>query len=307
MTIALYAAVYLGLLVFVAGCIVRVIQYARAPIHLRWELYPVPHEDPERAAHGGSRFETSDRWTRPAHFHWRGELRAMLPEIAFLKGLRDFNRRLWYASFLFHAGLYLTVAAGLLLAAAAVLGGPSHAGLITWLRAGYRAAAYGGAALTLTGAMALLFRRLTDPELKNYTSPADIFNLHFFILAYGLVAAGYHVRAEGTASASAVLRGLVTFDTSLTVGAGFAAGLMLASALLAYIPFTHMAHFIAKYFTYHAVRWDDRTNVRGGRLESRVARRLAYKPTWAAGHIGADGHKTWAEIAVADPAQEVGK
>jgi nitrate reductase gamma subunit len=307
MTIAVYVGIYLGLLIFLAGCIRRVMQYARAPIHLRWELYPVPHEDPKRAAHGGSSFETSNRWTRPPHFNWRGEWRATLPEIVFLKGLWEYNRRLWYASFLFHAGLYLTIATGLLIAAVAWLGGPSHASLVYWMRGLYRATAYAGVVLTLCGAVALLFHRLTDPELKNYTSAADIFNLHFFILTYGLVAAGYLVRGEGTASASALLRGLATFDTSLAISTGFAAGLLLASALVAYIPFTHMAHFIAKYFTYHAVRWDDRANLRGGKVETAVAAHVASKPTWAAAHIGADGQKTWAEIVATNPAQEVRK
>ena len=170
MTVAVYVSIYLGLLIFIAGCIRRVMQYARAPVHLRWELYPVPHEDHKRAAHGGSSFETSNRWTRPPHFNWRGELRATLPEIAFLKGLWEFNRQLWYASFLFHAGLYLTIATGLLIAAVAWLGGPSHASLAYWMRGLYRAAAYAGVVLTLCGAVALLFHRLTDPELKNYTS-----------------------------------------------------------------------------------------------------------------------------------------
>ena len=190
MTVAVYVAMYLGLVIFLAGCIRRVMQYARAPIHLRWELYPVPHEDRERAAHGGSSFEISNRWTRAPHFNWRGELCATLPEIAFLKGLWEFNRRLWYASFLFHAGLYLTIAAGVLIAGVAWLGGPSHASLVYWMRGLYHAAAYAGGVLTLSGAVALLFRRLTDPELRNYTSAADIFNLHFFILTYALVAAG---------------------------------------------------------------------------------------------------------------------
>ena len=307
MTVAVYVSIYLGLLIFIAGCIRRVLQYARAPIHLRWELYPVPHEEPERAAHGGSSFETSDHWTRPPQFNWRGELRAMLTEIAFMKGLWEFNRGLWYSSFLFHAGLYLTIATGLLIAAVAWLGGPSQASWAIGMRGLYHVTAYAGVGLTLCGAMALLFRRLTDPELKNYTSAADIFNLHFFIATYGLVAAGYLVRGQGTADARAFVRGLATFDTSLRVGTGFAVGLVLASALVAYIPFTHMAHFIAKYFTYHAVRWDDRANVRGGNVEAKVAEYLAYKPTWAAAHIGASGHKTWAEIAATNPAQEVRK
>jgi hypothetical protein len=65
---------------------------------------------------------------------------------------------------------------------------------------------------------------------------------------------------------------------------------------------THMAHFIAKWFTYHAVRWDDRPNVPGGKLEHRIAACLAMRPTWAAPHIAADGTKTWGQLAAANPA-----
>ena len=42
---------------------------------------------------------------------------------------------------------------------------------------------------------------------------------------------------------------------------------MLSALLAAYIPFTHMSHFVGKYFTYHAVRWDDAANRRGGAIE----------------------------------------
>ncbi len=70
---------------------------------------------------------------------------------------------------------------------------------------------------------------------------------------------------------------------------------------------THMSHFIAKYFTYHSVRWDDAPNRRRGRLEAQVAEYLTYRPTWAAAHMGADGKKTWAQVASTNPAQEVKK
>jgi nitrate reductase gamma subunit len=81
------------------------------------------------------------------------------------------------------------------------------------------------------------------------------------------------------------------------------AGLVLAAALVAYVPLTHMAHFIAKYFTYHAVRWDDRINCRSGALETKLTGYFAYRPTWAAAHVGADGKRTWAEIVTTNPTE----
>ena len=102
----------------------------------------------------------------------------------------------------------------------------------------------------------------------------------------------------------AIIVGLLTWNTALEIPGLLAAGLFLTSLLVAYIPLTHMSHFIAKYFTYHAVRWDDAPNRRGGKLEARLAEYLTYRPTWAAAHMGADGKKTWAQIATTNPAQE---
>jgi nitrate reductase gamma subunit len=155
--------------------------------------------------------------------------------------------------------------------------------------------------------VALLVRRITDPSLKNYTRPADIFNLLFFIAAFVLVAVGYLMRAPGAASLGEIARGIIHFDCGVRISATLGIGLVLASALTAYIPFTHMSHFIAKYFTWHAVRWDDRRNTRGSAIETRVSAYLNYKPTWAAPHLGADGKKTWAEIATSQPTQEAKK
>ena len=102
-----------------------------------------------------------------------------------------------------------------------------------------------------------------------------------------------------------IVRGLLLFNTAVAVPPVIGIGLILASVLLAYIPMTHMGHFIAKYFTFHAVRWDDAPN--RGRIQARIAEYLAYKPTWSAAHMGADGQRTWAEIAVLDPTREVRK
>jgi hypothetical protein len=62
-----------------------------------------------------------------------------------------------------------------------------------------------------------------------------------------------------------------------------------------------MSHFIGKYFTYHSVRWDDRPVARKRELSRTIAAYLACRPTWSAPHVGADGHKTWGEVAAANP------
>ncbi|HKM80511.1 MAG TPA: respiratory nitrate reductase subunit gamma [Candidatus Acidoferrum sp.] len=311
MTLTVYVAIYAGLLLFLFGCVRRIWQYARTPVHLRWELYPVPHEEPDRVAHGGSYFETSDWASKPRHANRIGELRVMIPEMLFLKGLWEFNRRLWVPSFLFHFGLYLLIGTAVLIAfgAGVPILVPSLASSSVWIFLAelYHVTAYAGAALSVLGALLLMSRRATDTELKNYTKPADFFNLLFFIVAFALVAAGYAVRSPGSAGLGELARGLLRFDSNVRVSGLFGVGLILSAALAAYVPFTHMAHFIAKYFTYHSVRWDDRPNVRGGSIEAAVAQYLTYRPTWSAEHVGADGKKSWVDIATTNPAQEVRK
>lgn len=270
--IVLYCLLYAGGIVFLAGCIVRAVRYSRQPVHLRWEIYPVPR--------GPS-----------------GELKIMIPEILFLKGLWEFNRPMWYVSYPFHFGLYLLAAAAILLGCAAV----APVVLLPAVHGAYLLFGTAGALMALGGSLGLLVRRLTVPGLRQYSSPGDFLNLLLFATILVLLLAGELLRPAGAASPMAILRGAATFDTTVHLPVVFASGMALGVILLAYIPMTHMAHFIAKYFTYHQVRWDERANVRGGSIEKQMAEYLMYRPTWSAPHIGAGDGRTWADVATTNP------
>jgi nitrate reductase gamma subunit len=79
--------------------------------------------------------------------------------------------------------------------------------------------------------------------------------------------------------------------------------LALGLVFLAYLPFTQMMHFVAKYFTYHEVRWNDEPLVVGGKLERKVKKLLNQPVTWAGPHVHADGKKTWVDIATEETAK----
>jgi len=311
MTMILYLAVYSSIGVFLLACLVRIVRYAGAPIHLRWELYPVPHEKPDRVKHGGSYFEESDWWTHPARFDLMGELKFMIPEILLMKGLYQFNRGLWYRSFPFHFGLYLLIGTLGLLGTGALLAilapFPGMAACAGAIRLIYPLTGAAGLTLAMMGALGLLARRMTDESLRRYTTPGDFMNLSFFILTLGVLSFACLTRPSEAPDMLGIAQGVLTLDTTLPIPGGSMAGMFLAALLIAYIPMTHMAHFIAKYFTYHSVRWDDARNSRGGKLEMKLAEYLTYRPTWAATHVGADGEKTWAQIAVTRPAPEAKK
>ncbi|MDD5563708.1 MAG: respiratory nitrate reductase subunit gamma [Thermoanaerobaculaceae bacterium] len=305
MSVVVYVALWAGAAVFAVATAARAWMYARTPIHLRWELYPVPHEDPEKVKHGGSYFEDKDWWTHKHRYNLAGELRVMVPEMLFLNALREHNRKLWYRSFPFHFGLYMLAGTcGLVLAAAlaslaspALVAGPLGRTL-QWV---YALSGVAGMLLALFGALGLLHRRLTDADLKTYTTAGDIFNLLFFVAAFGVLTAGVLLRAPGDPSLVALVRGVLTFDRALQVPGLLAAGIVLCALLAAYIPLTHMAHFVGKYFTYHSVRWNDQVNLRGSTIEAKLAEYLTYRPTWSAAHVGADGTRTWADIATTNP------
>ena len=307
MNILVYIILYASIFVFLIACVARILQYSRTPIHLRWDLYPVPHEESRRAEHGGSYFEESEWWKQSRHYNLYGELKVLIPEVLFLKGCREFNRKLWYRSYPFHLGLYLLIFSAVVLAFCGVLSIISP-GLLTgyfgtalqWL---YGFAGVAGLVLAILGALGLTVRRLTDPTLKIYTVGGDIFNLLFFIVAFALFSAGYLTRSDSAPDMLAISKGLLTFDAGLEIPPLLAVGLLLTGILVAYIPMTHMSHFIAKYFTYHSVRWDDSINRKGGSLEARLAEVLAFRPTWTAAHMKADGTKTWAEIVTLNPTQ----
>ena len=317
MTVALYLAIYAGLLVFLAGSLLRTYEYARMPLHLRWELYPVPHEKPQNAEHGGSYFESQRWWREPQKKYRSREWMAMFEEILFLKSLRRFNPGLWMPSFLFHFGLYLSIVAVALLTLAVLPGvlitGPAASrlsakiALVSALPPVSGWVGLAGAVLVIAGAILLLVRRSSDPTLKNYTKAGDIFNLLFFIVTFAVLTIAHLTANSSTAHIEDVVRALFRFDRSVNVGPILGSGMALASALVAYIPFTHMSHFIGKYFTWHSVRWDDKRNERGSAMESKVATSLSYRPNWAAPHVGADGKKSWAEIAASNPTEAVRK
>ncbi len=277
----LAALTYLAVATFLTAVVARSIRILRMPVHLRWELYPVAHE--ENVAYGGSFFERLEWWKHPLKQHRMSEVRVMVPEIFMLSGVRRHNPSLWLRSSPFHFGLY-------------------------WL-VGFCALLVGGAiaeALDVqmgTGAVALLARRLGNPALRAHSSAADILNLVFFLSAalLGLLAFAF---ADPDASLlRRFVRGLFTLQPPSELPALVVAEIVVGSVLLAYVPLTHMSHFFTKWFMYHDVRWNAEVNRVGSRLEAAIDRQLRYKVSWSAAHVQGEGKKTWVDVATEEVAK----
>lgn len=159
-----------------------------------------------------------------------------------------------------------------------------------------------GLTLGAAGSAALLCRRLKDPALRNYSGFADYLNLSLFLSFFGFGFLAWLFTDIAFEGARAYVYSLLTFGrnpTGMTVAQGIPGCLtiILASLLVGYVPLTHMSHMFMKYFLYHAVRWEDTPNLKGSKIEAAILANLGFKPTWAAPHVGADGKKTWADIA----------
>jgi nitrate reductase gamma subunit len=307
-----YLLAYIAIAVFIVAVVARALMWAKMPMHLRWELYPVAHEA-KKAHYGGSYLEESEWWNKPREVSLLGELKVMIPEILFLVALRENNLKLWLRSFPFHFGLYLIIGCTLLMGVSGILisvwpalpGGGIHAALqyaIIVLGAG-------GLCLSIIGALGLLHQRLTSPDLKDFTSHADIFNLVFFIIVFGFAFVTFALVDPDYSKITFIVQNLVTGSMPALPGSGMntifpAITVCGMSLLVAYIPLTHMSHFIGKYFAYHSIRWNDNPNLPGGKEERKINEMLKQPISWAAPHIKADGRKTWIEVATEIPTED---
>lgn len=307
-----YLLAYFAVVAFIITVAARAVMWAKMPMHMRWELYPVAHEG-KKARYGGSYLEESEWWNKPRAVSLLGELKAMIPEILFLVALKENNPKLWLRSFPFHFGLYLIIGCTFLMGGSGILASVFPAllegGIGLFLQYAITILGVGGLCLGIIGALGLLHQRLTNPDLKDFTAPADIFNLIFFVVVFGFAFATFALVDPDYSKITFFVRNLISGDMHALPGTGLEAVLPAVtvcgmSLLLFYIPLTHMSHFVGKYFAYHSIRWNDNPNLPGGKEERTINALLNMPITWAAPHIKADGKKTWAEVATEIPVED---
>ena len=298
-------AFYIAIALLLGGAAWRAIKYTRMPIHLRWELYPIPHE--KGKGYGGSYFEEADWWTKKREHDLIGVVKFMTPEILLLRALYHENRSLWNASFPFHFGLYLYIGWAVMILFGGIL-------TLAGVEIGSSASALGALVYHLTlvlgvvacllgvlGSIGLLYKRATDPNLKPFSSFKDYLNLVLILALFltGLFASAYD---GGFASARAFTAGLVSFSPVVPATGVLSAHLLVLAFFMAYFPFTHMTHAFTKYFMWDKVRFADEPNLPGSKVEAQVRAALSYSISWAAPHIGAEGgKKTWVDVATSVP------
>lgn len=289
LTIALITAIS----IFFVGNIYRVVRVIRMPVHLRWDLYPIPKGPRDKQSYGGSYFEETDWWTKPMDTGRRGELAFMLKEVLFLRGVFGNFRALWIWSLLLHWGLYLYMAStAMTLAVSAIDAHLTLGGTLPLLSSvGFGVACTFG----VMGSLGLIATRILNSRLKGFSTRATSFNLCLLaaIFASGLLVLFIpdhgHFGELRDAVAWRSGSGWYSWPASLHFG--------LVAFLLVYFPFTHMTHMYMKYFTWHHVRWDDTPTRFDKSGQSAIMKNLARRVSWQAPHLQDEHEQSWAEVA----------
>lgn len=291
----LIALAWASVAIFVGMVILRIVKIASMPMGLRWEVYPIPHEAREKRGYGGSYMEETDWAAKHEHKSLRAEVtESLLPEaieigteILTMKKVRAHNRYgIWIFSVFLHWGIYLFIGWTLLLILESLVGG-------AFLNAIVGPVGIIASLLGIIGALGLIVRRATSPDLAPYTAPVDYFNLAFLgaIFVFGLVST---LADPALAGHKAYIDGILRFRPAAAPWAAVVT-FVLFQAFIIYMPFSKMLHYIIKFFLYHQGLWDDAFKIKGSDADKQVVEQLGYSVTWQAPHI-APG-MTWQEQA----------
>jgi nitrate reductase gamma subunit len=282
-----------AILISLVLAVYRILVIIRKPVHLRWELAPIPHER-GRAKYGGSYLEEYEWWRKPRRHSRIAPIKYMLQEIFLMRGIWKNNRSLWPFSSLLHAGIYLFVITLFLNGVNAVFiitGAPTQIiGVFQNITSALALAGYLTGGL---GAISLILKRRLDANYRPFTTPAMYFKLGFLAAVFISGIGAWAATPAYASETSQYVKNLITLDSGITATPALAAHIIISLLFIAYLPFTDMLHFIAKYFTHHAVRWDDKPL---DETMSKKLERLITRPvSWSAPHAGSG--KSWAEIA----------
>ncbi len=271
--------VVIALIAFLLLSAKKFVDYSRWSKHSRFDLYPIPKEGAEKNKYGGSYYEENEWWEKGRYTSVATEVTDLAPEMFFIRKLFLHQRALWYASFLFHFGIYFLFGWSIML----LVGGLWYPHP-EWVSVIIGIVGYIGFILATVGCVGLLIRRIFSASARINMTPVEYFNL-FFILA--VLVTGI-VSWLGFADPITIAHEILTMSL-VNVPVIVVVHLIMLGILLIYIPMSRMAHYAGKYFAFHKVMWDNDPNTAGSKVEQDVIEMNSRKPKdhWSAPHIQA--------------------
>jgi len=275
----------------------KAIKYAKMPVHLRWDLYPM-------VRNGDGSHDTAFRQGTQSDKN-RGKrfiksFLFILKDNFYLGEYFHKNRRYWCVLFPWHVGflLILTFNGLCFLAAFSTFAGlslpPEPSNLVG--RSLYYAilvTGFGSFIIGSLGSIGMLTIRLASRELRAYASPINYFNYVFLLAVFSTgFYAGYSF--DPTFSEyRGFWKGLVTLSP-IDVHFAWAIHIILFALVKLYLPFTRSMHYVTRFFAFLWVYWDDRPNVKGSAIEKAVQGSMDHPVSWSAPHIPSG--KRWSDL-----------
>jgi nitrate reductase gamma subunit len=300
---------YVAYVFIVVVYTVKVVAWLRMPLHIRWDLYPVIHEEHYR--YGGSYYEQQEWWTKPCPKNtWRSLLYSLKDNL-YMGEYYERNRLYWSFLLPWHIGFIFIITFHILcfFAAVAMIGG-LDIGVVSAHVAGrifYYVLLFTGGIAFITGTFGSLgmpIVRLADRGLRTYAMPMNYFNYLFFLLVYGSGLYAWLALDPTLDEYRTYWLGLITL-TAPTLQPMTILHILLFDIFLIYLPFTRSTHYITRILAYFFIRWDDEPNLPGGKLELQIGGLLGRKVSWAGKHIPTG--KSWAEAVTESGLPEVQK
>ncbi len=302
-------ATYFSYVFVVALYTYKVRKVLKMPVHLRWDLYPIPFG--KESAYGGSYLEELEWWKKPLAKNGPGGVFHLLKKYLFFGGYFKLKRSYWLSLYPWHLGFYFVIGFHVLTFFCAlfmtVFGLQIAAGssngfgvFLYYLTLVFAAIAFFGGAL---GSIGMLVKRASSAEMRAYATPSNYFNYIFFLAVFGSGLAAWYYDPT-MSSYREFWRNLITFKYA-TIEAATYTHVMLFSVFLVYLPFTRSTHYITKLIAFFGILWNDKPNLAGGDMDSKIAAALDQKVTWSAPHI--QSGKKWSEVATQLPESVTGK
>lgn len=265
-------------LVLFGGIAYKFKKISSMPLNVRWEIYPLPKGDIEKIRYGGSYMEELDWLKRPNPHKSYHEFIEPFKELLYLHRVHKFNKYgLWIWSMALHWGVGLLFGWLLILLIDSLfvsidLSGFAFVGTLAYI-------------LGTVGSVGLLFKRLSNSELRLYTTGLEFFNLIFLLIVFltGLLMVfDDSSLSESFLYAGGALRLALPLDSisSITL-----LHYILVQIFLIYIPFSKFFHGPVKFFTFHKILWQDEFQMKGSPEEKKIMEQLHYKVKWAAPHV----------------------
>ncbi len=287
----------------------KVLKIARMPMHLRWELYPIPFGKGHQ--YGGSYLEEIEWWKKPRSESKIGGLFFLVKKYLLFGGYYKLKPGYWISVYPWHLGFYLLMGFQLLTIICALVMIFTNIQIIassgtiigTGLYYLSLVVAVTGFIIGSFGSIGLLVTRLSNADLRDYTAPSEYFGYFFFLVTF-LSGVVMWILDPTLANYREFYRSVMTLQYVEVLPATAAFSIIFVLHLF-HLPFTRSTHYIVKLFAFLGVLWNDSPNPGSTKTDNRINDALNQPMNWSAPHIQ-PGNK-WGEIVTQIPESISGK